>query len=816
MRSSFTQYVVRPGRQVRADCARFVFLALTSLVCSRTALAQTDNPPATLSPEAIQAPGPAEPVASPLIETNDLPAVPVPPTTSTNNAPVAPVSTTSETNSPSIAPVPSVAPTNTPPVASAAAVSGSVTNAAKLPEVTVYGKLDQARSQIEPDLGATAYSMTKVQIESEAQGDNAPFNQVILRAPGVAQDSAANGDLHVRGEHANLQYRINDALLPEGITGFGLELDPRFVDSLQLITGSLPAQYGFRTAGIVDIQTKSGAFENGGEVEMYGGSYDTLRPSFEFGGSEGKLNYFVDGSYDHNGIGIENPTSSATPIHDTTDQGKTFSYFSYILDDTSRVNVMLSASYSDFEVPNTPGLPPGTSPNGNPWVPGTFDSTDLNENQTEQNYYGVVTYQKTAGDLNFQVSAFGRNSGVHFTPDPAGDLFFNGVASDVDRRLFSGGLQGDASYVLNDQHTLRGVLMLLDETVIANSTTTVFPVDSDGNPTGPAFPIVDDHVLHGLFYGVYLQDEWKIVPKLTLNFGARFDVFSSSFDDENQLSPRANLIYQPTDATTMHAGYARYFTPPPVENVSGSTVAKFEGTSNATGTDQDDPVKAERANYFDAGMTQKLIPGLQVGVDSYYKYAHNQLDDGLFGQTLILSAFNYAKGRIYGTEFTASYATNGFSTYANVAYSVAQGEDWSSAQFLFDPADLAYVKNHWIYLDHDQRVSGSFGASYTWNEAFGASRVYVDALYGSGLRTDSTSSSGETIPNGGTVPSYYSLNMGAEQSFKVTAKQIVKARLDIVNVTDNIYELRNGSGVGVNAAQYGMRRGIFGSLAYAF
>ena len=99
---------------------------------------------------------------------------------------------------------------------------------------------------------------------------------------------------------------------------------------MQLITGSLPAQYGFRTAGVVDIQTKSGAFDQGGEVEMYGGSYDTLRPSFELGGTEGKFNYFVDGSYEHSGLGIENPTSSATPIHDTTDQGKTFVYLSYI------------------------------------------------------------------------------------------------------------------------------------------------------------------------------------------------------------------------------------------------------------------------------------------------------------------------------------------------------------------------------------------------------------------------------------------------------------------------------------------------------
>ncbi len=240
--------------------------------------------------------------------------------------------------------------------------SGSSTNVTQLGNITVVGKLDKARDTIIPDLGATAHTFSKEQIETLSQGANAPFNEVILRAPGVAADSAANGDLHVRGEHANLQYRINDVLLPEGITGFGLELDPRFVESMRLITGSLPAAYGFRTAGVVDIHTKSGAFENGGEAELYGGSYDTIRPSFEYGGSSDKWNYFMDGSYDHNDLGIENPTPSKNAIHDTTDQGKAFVYASRILSDTSRVSLMGSASYSTFQVPNTPGLPVGMAP----------------------------------------------------------------------------------------------------------------------------------------------------------------------------------------------------------------------------------------------------------------------------------------------------------------------------------------------------------------------------------------------------------------------------------------------------------------------
>jgi len=700
---------------------------------------------------------------------------------------------------------------------SPSASSAGSTNVTKLEPTTVIGKLDVAREQIVPSLGATSYGVSKEQIEALPQGENAQMNQVLLRTPGVAQDGL--NQLHLRGEHANLQYRINDVLLPEGITGFGQELDARFVDDVHLVTGSLPAQYGFRTAGIVDIHTKSGAFEPGGEIGVYGGSYDTVKPSFEFGGSKGGLNYFMDGSYNHNNIGIENPTASHDPIHDITDQYKTFAYLSYVLDDTSRISVMGSASYADFEIPNTPALPPGTSPGGTNWnaflSTTNFDSTKLDENQNEQNYYGIAAYQKSVGDFNMQLAAFARASSVHFRPDRVGDLFFDGVASDVNRRIYSGGVEGDMSYALNDKHTVRAGFIALDETASIHTGTGVFPTDADGNPIGAPFNIADNSTLHALFFGAYLQDEWKILPKVTINFGARFDLIDS-FVDENQASPRVNIIYQPLESTALHAGYARYFTPPALENFNNQSVHKFDGTSNESEVKTGDPARSERADYFDVGITHKLFPGLQVGVDGYYKKARNQLDDGLFGQSLILSQFNYREGEVYGVEFTANYTLGGFSTYANVSVSKARGKDVVSGQFLFGQADLDYIHNHWVYLDHDQQVSGSFGASYLWKHESGSTRVYADALYGSGLRTDATAADGSTIPNGGTVPSYYSVSLGVEHGFKIHGKERVKARFDVVNVTDNVYELRDGGGIGVNAAQFGMRLGFFGGLSYVF
>src|SRR6202163_4397789 len=148
--------------------------------------------------------------------------------------------------------------------AASPAQSGQNPSSTELNPVVVIGQLDQARDQIVPYLGATKYSIGQQQIQTQSQGANTPFNPVILRAPGVAQDSY--GQLHVRDEHANLQFRIDDVLIPEGITGFGQEIDTHLVKSVDLITGSLPAKFGFRTSGIIDINLQDGVALNGGDV----------------------------------------------------------------------------------------------------------------------------------------------------------------------------------------------------------------------------------------------------------------------------------------------------------------------------------------------------------------------------------------------------------------------------------------------------------------------------------------------------------------------------------------------------------------------
>ena len=689
-----------------------------------------------------------------------------------------------------------------------------------LAPIVVSAKLDTQRDEIAPDLGASTYTIDSSQIRMQAQGENAPFNQTLLRAPGVADDSF--GQLHVRGEHANLQYRINDVLIPEGITGFGQELDTRMLGSVALITGALPAQYGFHTAGIIDIHTKNGAIAPGGEVSLYGGSFDTVNPSFQYGGTSGNWNYYFTGSFLENGQGIENPVNSTDPIHDDSQRYSGFAYLQYVIDPTSRFSIILGGEQAQFQIPNSPDQSTNFALNGFPpdlfnADASAFDSTKLNENQNEQNYYAIEAYQKSFDDVTLQLSTFQRYSSVLFRPDESGDLIFNGISSRVDQSLFANGVQGDARWVVNEQHTIRGGFQLNLQSTRATQDDLVFPVDGLGNIGSAPEPIADGSNRFGAEYGVYLQDEWRVLKDLTINFGGRFDV-SDAYDHENQISPRVNVVWQATPTTTLHAGYARYFTPPPQEEDAPVNLEKFVGTTNEPEVLAQSSVQAERADYFDVGLTHRLTQlgtgTLSLGVDAYYKQAQNQLDDGQFGSAVILQPFNYAKGQVDGVEFTGDYQVTGladekdaFNVYVNFAVSQALGENIISNQYEFGADDLSYISNHYIYLDHNQTYSGSFGASYAIRDT----TLSMDILYQSGLRRDI-----DAAPNGGSLPAFYPLNLSVSHLFHIPGGPDLTARFDVVNVLDQAYEIRDGTGVGVGAPQWGSRRGFYGGVTMAF
>jgi outer membrane receptor for ferrienterochelin and colicins len=698
-------------------------------------------------------------------------------------------------------------------LAIAAAANANPSDSTALPEIVVSAQhLDQGRANIQTETGASTYTFDSTAIAALPGGDNTLLNQVILQAPDVAQDSF--GQFHIRGEHNGLQYRLNGIILPEGISVFGQSLDPRFISSLSLVTGALPAEYGLRTAGIIDITTRSGIEAPGGAVSIYGGSHGEVEPSFSYGGGAGSFSYLVTGDFLRNDLGIESPDGSSNPIHDHTTQYHGFGYFEDILDDNNRVALMLGSSVGKFQIPDLYGEQPslGYTVNG----VSAYPSQALNENQREVTQFGALSWQHSQGALDMQTSVIARYSSLAFVPDFPGDLLFTGIAQDAYKQNMAYGAQSDGAYKLNDAHTIRAGLFLQSDHSISNTASQVLLTDNAGVPLSDVpTTIIDDGGKTEWIYSAYLQDEWKVLPDFTVNYGLRFDKFTA-FTSDKQLSPRLNIVWQALADTTVHAGYSRYMSPPPFELVGGKDIGLFSNTSSPPLTPQATSPLAEHANYYDLGVQQRITPEFTVGIDTYYKQSVNLIDEGQFGAPIILTPFNYRYGKQYGVEVPINYTTKTFSAYLNFAAQSAKGKQIDSAQFNFAPEDLAYIAQNYIHLDHEQQKTASGGVSYLWHDT----RFSADVLLGSGLRADldlppgdTTAYGGTSIPNGAHLPYYTQVNTGLTHVFTIPGAGTLTARFDVVNLFDKVYEIRNGTGVGVGAPQFGPRRGVFFGLS---
>ena len=677
--------------------------------------------------------------------------------------------------------------------------------------VVTAQRLDVARGQIEPDLGASTYSLSSKVVEALPGGENIGLNQVLLQAPGVVQDSF--GQLHIRGDHGDVQYRLNNVILPEGLSAFGQVLSPRLADKTELITGALPAQYGLNTAGIVNITTKSGVYQPGGEVGLYGGSHAELEPSFTYGGSSGGTNYFVSGSYLQGNLGIESPDGSADPLHDHTDQIQGFAFVDHILDPQSRLSLLLGTSDESFQIPNRRGLNAADPGGLGLTVQGVsrFPSEDLDQRQRENTQFGALSYLHTAGRATLQLSLYSRYSSLTFVPSGLGDILFDGISQNAAKTDLAVGLQAEGVYDLTDAHTLRAGVIVQTDGSTSRTASEVLPVDAAGMQTSDApLTIRDDSDRRAWQASLYVQDEWKPLDGVTLNYGLRFDQVDA-LRAENQLSPRVNVVWQPRAGLTLHAGYARYFTPPPFELVASQTIARFAGTTAAPAVTTDDAPRAETDNYYDVGAQQRL-GRFTLGVDGYWRDAKNLIDEGQFGAPIILTPFNYARGRIRGVEFSAAYARGPFSAWANAAISKAEGRDIVSSQFNFTQGQLDYIQDHFIPFDHDQTYTASAGASYR----FGELKVSSDLLFGSGLRRTIFAPDGQEVPNGGHVPAYTQVNLSFDYHLDLPKAGPLDLRFDVINLFDRTYQIRDGTGVGVGAPQFGPRRGFFAGVTKAF
>ncbi len=360
---------------------------------------------------------------------------------------------------------------------------------------------------------------------------------------------------------------------------------------------------------------------------------------------------------------------------------------------------------------------------------------------------------------------------------------------------------------MGQSHTLRYGVYGSFERAASSNNAWVFPADTAGNQTSTTpLNILDNSHLTARTWSAYVQDEWSINEDWILNYGLRGDQYQL-VRSESQLSPRVGLVWQATGSTVVHAGFSRYFTPPATEAITSSNIARFDGTTNAVADSGNNTPLAERADYFDVGIQQTIGSAWTLGLDAHYRKVQRLQDEGQFGSALVYSTFNYAQGWVKGLEFTANYGRGPLSAYFNASLGKAIGRRIINSQYNFAPVDLACVQDHYIFLDHDQKLTSSGGVSYTLN---GSTGLGADYLFGSGLRK------GGLVPNGASLPAHFQLNINVSHDFSFDRFGKLHTQLAVINALDRTCELRDGTGIGVGAPQFGPRRGVYLSVQKDF
>lgn len=378
--------------------------------------------------------------------------------------------------------------------------------------VVTARRLDSARTQVDAALGSTVYSLTNETIENRPGGETGSISDILAQAPGV---TLSGKTLNVRGSPAN-QVRINNVIVPEAISDPADHLSSRLAQATRLVTGTLPAQFGFAPAGVISVTTKNGLYQHSGQAELFASSDGMVEPSVEWAGSAAATSLFASGSFEHDQTIVADADGNAT--HDRRDEIEGLGFADHVIDDDDRISMIIGGSRERHHFGAT-SIGAGSEESGDAYAVGTF--------QHSQNAFTVQASM-------FAGSASDKSRFSERTRDHRGTL----------------GTQIDANLQLDPANTLRFGLL--------------------GNHSTVRELGLNDRVSASrTALATYVQDEWKITPAFTFNPGVRVE-WLRGLQSAATVEPRASLVWQSEHGFTAHVGYARYASAPPIDEAASA------------------------------------------------------------------------------------------------------------------------------------------------------------------------------------------------------------------------------------------------------
>ena len=660
---------------------------------------------------------------------------------------------------------------------------------------------------------STTYQVSRKEVEALPKGNNNEVYEVLLTVPSVVY--GALKQTHIRQDHANQQYRIDGIPIPDTVSGaFADIVPPRAWERADIILGGMEAQYGNKTAMVLDITSKSGTKPGFGSAQVFGGSFQTVNPSFEYGGTVGeKFRYYVLNSYVTTSRGLEPPTLGYTNNHNQSEKNNTYLRGDYQHDNRNNFSWIFLNSVAKYQIPTIPNLDPNTDvltllqgqdPSFNP-----ASSQNVNQFQKENNQYSQLVWRHDVNASNFFSLGFYFRRGVaDFTTDPLNALSFADDANTAQtanqhRIAYSGGTRLDYTWVPDSHHLIKTGFQF--DYTKANNTALIFAFDAPGGvATGPVIAREASNQNIQTRQEFWLQDQWTLTDHWTFNLGVRGDAIQG-FYNEGQVSPRIGITYKHNQANVFHAYYGRLFTPPNVEQVAFAglnTLGTTAQPENPTGFRP----RAERAHYFEVGSYHAINRYATLEVAGFYKLARYLSDAGQFGSTPMLNFFAFNYGWQRGIDGALKLQlTDRLTGRGSVAWGQCKGYGLQSGQYLLEQGEIDDINsNGGVFCDHSQFMTSSAVLSYRLLER---TNVSGQMLYGSGLRTAEdgakTNSSHEN--------SYTVYNASITHTIPLPwHNQKMLLGFDILNLLDQKYFINRGEGsIGLGIAHAGMPRSYF-------
>ncbi len=545
------------------------------------------------------------------------------------------------------------------------------------------------------------------------------MSAIIETIPGAVPEE--NGRMHVRGAETQPQVVLDGVPLADNLTGsFATGLDTENLHAAQILTGSMPAEYGDKLSAVVNLTSKSGLdMPLQGALSVSGGSLISQATDVEFGGHAGNFGFFVTADGNHSDRFLDPPEIGN--FHNSGAIAHLFTRFDWLPTKIDSLRLSLATDGSDFQVPNT------------------ADQQDAGQRQTQKlrDDFQSLAWSRVLSDRTiFDISASRRSSSAAFLdPDMTGTPYL----IEQHRRQRTEGIRGKLHHDWRLGQLEAGAEMyrLPISEAFTLAVTDPSVIEDPEEPlaaftTGNPFDFHDKQT--GWKTAGFIQQHFRLGERLTIDAGLRFD-YHDLVIQEHAWSPRIGVAYHVLrTGTVFRAAYNRLFQPPPLENLLFSSSTSVAALSNDRPTDTYQPVPSERQNFYEVGVQQRIGSKLRLDVSHYIKNSRNFTDDGQLLSTAIVFPVALTGADVRGTElrldFAATHGLSAYASYANMKATITT--PIVGGIFLGADAGNLFLPGRQP-ADQDERNEAQFGATYTHRSGAWVSMV---GRFDSGLPTD--------------------------------------------------------------------------------